>query len=165
MGTKLKINNVNFKNSTNKLQLWNKGLIIVQNRTGWCRGERNNTRLSLHAANGGIFIPQGGQIIIEGLLKGAQPLQADYVYYNTNEIPMTYLANEDIAQSTLNAVGTCSNYNSSNYFPLNSSGESDSIIISNTYGNDYYFAPVFRSVNGTNYIILSEDYNLTWRYS
>lgn len=98
-----------------------------------------------------ILVPTGKAIKIKGL-KGINPatteaLYLDYVYY----------ASETMTHE--NAVGTCSNYDSSNFFPLNHEG-ADEIVIQNTYGNDYYFAFAAKGANGGN--ILSASYSLEY---
>ena len=45
-------------------------------------------------------------------------------------------------------VGTASNYVSTNYFPLNTSGD-DTCDVTNTYGQDYYFWFGFAGLNKT----------------
>lgn len=167
MGIQLCINTADFsKNCVNKLIVWNHPLGVISGRFGWSLQGYNSARLSSAPWYGGIFIPKNGSIIISGLKSdSSNPLKGDYVYYTTSEIPTTIYTGSDIPSSAANAVGTGSNFNSSNYWFLNSDGSSDSIVVSNNYNNDYYFAFVFASATNTSNSILMDNYNLTWRYS
>lgn len=90
-----------------------------------------------------ILIPAGSTITIKGLkgVDGQKPtLTLDYVYYNNND--------EVTASSSpnVNAVGTASNYVSSDYFPINKNTLLDTVTITNNYGSDYYFGFAAKAV-------------------
>ena len=165
MGNILIINNADFsKNSVNKLKTLDYAGLIVNAKYGWCTlASTSGTRLSQDPDMGAIYIPSGGSIIISGL-KGIsssiEPLSFDYCYYTSNIIPTTELLSEDLSGPASNCVGTGSNLDSSRYFFLNNDGSSDKAMVTNIYGQNYYFAMGFRGINGGS--LSSNNYNLTW---
>lgn len=127
-------------------------LSIVTGDVGNMIDSTNNAkRLALTGASSRpILIPSGSSMTIKGL-KGtsgtSEALRLDFVYYGNNDaIPVV-----PNGQGTpnVNAVGTWSNYVSANYFGLNT-GDADSIVITNTYGRDYYFAFACKTASGGN---------------
>ena len=105
--------------------------------TGTGRVSSNNAKRFSTADDeneNGILIPAGSTLHLAGLASGTYPLRVDYIYCTANaKCPV-----EGSTTAIDGLVGTCSNYVSSNYFPLNKEGE-DTIDVTNSYGQDYYF--------------------------
>jgi hypothetical protein len=105
--------------------------------TGTGRVTPNNTKRFSTAddtTENGILIPSGKTMHLKGLASGTYPLRLDYMYCTSNATCPVNGSTTAIA----GLVGTASNYDSNNYFPLNKTG-GDTIDITNNYGGDYYF--------------------------
>lgn len=102
----------------------------------------------------GILVPAGSTITIRGLTSGTYALRMDYIYGTG--------AGPNPAQGSTTAieglVGTASNYDSSNYFPLNKTEAANEISVTNSFGADYYFFFGFAGPNLTETINTDEDY-------
>ena len=123
----------------------NRSLSVVESNVGsLSTATSSNYRINMFlTGHRPILITAGSTITIKGL-KGADgqkpTLTLDYVYYNNND--------EVTASSSpnVNAVGTASNYVSSDYFPINKDILSDTVTITNDYESDYYFGFVAKAV-------------------
>lgn len=105
--------------------------------TGTGRVSANNAKRFSTADDtvaNGILIPNGKTLHLIGLASGTYPLRLDYIYCTGN---VTCPASGSTT-AIEGLVGTASNYESANYFPLNKTGV-DTIDIANNYGADYYF--------------------------
>lgn len=129
------------------------------------KGIINNKRLSstidanTNDINNGILVKAGQSIVLRGL-KGVNgqkaPLRIDFTYANTS----TTLYKSNPSTIAPNVIGTASNYDAENYFPINTEGN-DTVTIVNTYGADYYF--VFSFAGPTKDETLnSADYNIEY---
>ena len=143
------------------LPLRNMGLGVTSTGTG--RVSSSSTRLSTGSTTEclGILVPAGETITLYGLASGTYPLRFDYVYATS--------AGPNPANSSTTAIeglgGTASNYVSSNYFPLNTSG-ADTCSVTNTYGQDYYFFFGFAGLTKNEAITAEIDtYNITYSIS
>lgn len=137
------------------------GLGVTSNGTG--RISSSSTRLCNGSTTEkvGILVPAGNTITLYGLASGTYPLRFDYVYGTVNAV------NPPDGSSTPieGLLGTASNYKSSNYFPLNTSG-ADSYSVINNYGQDCYFWFGFAGLNKTENITAEIDtYNITYKIS
>lgn len=83
----------------------------------------------------GILIPAGKTITIRGLASGDYVLRVDYIYGTSAGPNPAQGSTEDIE----GLVGTASNFDSSNYFPLNKTEAVDTLSVTNSFGADYYF--------------------------
>jgi hypothetical protein len=101
----------------------------------------------------GILVPNGKTIT----LTGTRGLRFDYIYA-TKPGPNS---STDKTSNVIGGVGTASNFVSSNYFPLNADGSSNTISITNNYGQDYYYH--FAIAGPTKSEVLNpDDYNITY---
>ena len=124
----------------NELVLEQGGITIVAGDTF---GENGNTIATIRVRSvTNILIRNGESIILSGL-KGLNgnygALKFDFAYYSA------------IERTHSNAVGSASNYNPDKYFPCNIYGD-DSVIVTNDFGEDYYFGFTFAAMNKTNEI-------------
>lgn len=136
------------------LNFINNALSVTSSGYGSIGGTANGRGCISEVSNGtpvAILVPKGKAIKIKGLT-GINPTTAEALY-----LDYVYYASETMTHE--NAVGTCSNFDSSNFFPLNHAG-ADEIIIQNTYDNDYYFAFAAKGANGG--AILSASYSLEY---
>ena len=136
------------------------GLGLGVTSTGTGRLTSSTTRMCNGSTSEacGILIPANHTITLYGLASGTYPLRFDYIYGTTNAV------NPESGSTTAieGLVGTASNYVSSNYFPLNTSG-ADIYSVTNNYGDDYYFWFVFAGLNKTELITAEIDtYNITY---
>lgn len=105
--------------------------------TGTGRVSANNAKRFSTADDtvaNGILIPNGKTLHLIGLASGTYPLRLDYIYCTGN----VTCPPSGSTTAIEGLVGTASNYDTSNYFPLNKTG-ADTIDITNNYGADYYF--------------------------
>lgn len=129
---------------TYELPLRDVGVGVTSTGTG--RASASTTRLSNASTTEqlGILVPNGHIITLEGLASGTYPLRFDYVCGTknvTNPISTSTAAIEGL-------IGTASDYNSDNYFPLNLNGANTYSLINN-YGQDCYFWFGFAGLNKT----------------
>lgn len=101
----------------------------------------------------GIYVPEGKTLT----LKGVQGLVLDYCYLSRSEVQKV---NYNQQGRNPYLVGTASNFDSSNYFPLNPDGESNTISITNEYGNGYYFAFTSKKPDGE--ALSASDYKIEY---
>ena len=101
----------------------------------------------------GIWVPADGTIT----LTGTSGLRFDYVYATKAGPNST----TDSTSNVIGGVGTASNFVSSNYFPLNADGSSNTITITNEYGQGYYYHFAIAGVTKTETLNPS-DYNITY---
>lgn len=140
------------------LPLVNGGVNLTTTDTG-CMANNPQTRLSNGSATvaNGILVKAGETITLTGLKSTGNPtLRVDYLYA-TSAGP-----NPAVGSGVWShAVGTGSNYDPNNYFPLNVDGSSNSVSVTNTYGSDYYFFFVFAAINKTDTLTAS-NYTITY---
>lgn len=79
----------------------------------------------------GIWVPADATIT----LTGTSGLRFDYVYATKNAAN----SSTDKMSNLIGGVGTASNWVASNYFPYNADGSSNTISITNNYGQGYYY--------------------------
>lgn len=111
------------------------GRVVLSTATS---GTRMSTASDTDA--NGILVSTNEVIELKGLTSGNYPLRVDYCYA-TNAGP-----NPTGDSGWDAAVGCANGGDTSNYFPLNVDGSSDTLIIENTYGSDYYFFFAFAGV-------------------
>lgn len=106
-----------------------------------------------------ILLKAGESVTLSGLqgkVSGTEALKVDFCYYTSDvAVPVSTSPNANIA-------GTLSNYNVNNYYPLNKEGNSDSVEITNRFGQDYYFAFSFCGVGGNQILPLNYNLELKW---
>ena len=130
----------------------NKMCSVVANENFYVGGAINNRMTSASATEAtGILVKSGDSIT----LTGVSGLRADYVYA-TNAGPASSSGN-----TPWGGVGTGSNFVTANYFPLNTDGSSNTVTVTNTYGQDYYFFFCFAAPNKSSDIPAS-SYNITY---
>lgn len=101
----------------------------------------------------GIWVDAGATIT----LTGTSGLRFDYVYA-TKPGPNS---STDKKSNVIGGVGTCSNFVSSDYFPLNADGNSNTISITNNYGQGYYYHFAIAAPDKTAKLNPA-DYNITY---
>jgi len=126
------------------------GSVTSSSSTRMCSGSSTNAN--------GILVQNGETITLSGLQSSGHPtLRVDYVYA-TDDGPNPTTGTWD------QAVGTASNFDADNYFPLNPDGLSNTVTITNNYGNDYYYFFAFAATNKSDTITKSW-YNITYTIS
>lgn len=141
------------------LPLVQNALSVVKGENFYQVGSTNNTRMSSSSITDatGIFVPSGKTLT----LTGTSGLRFDYVYA-TKAGPNS----NDKSVNTIGGVGTASNFVSSNYFPLNADGSSNTITITNSYGTDYYYFFAIAAPNKTsNILVANYQGTITWAIS
>ena len=140
------------------LPLTNGGINITSTNTG-CMTSATTTRLSSGSATvaNGILVKAGETITLTGLEATGKPtLRVDYLYA-TSAGP-----NPAVGSGVWSSiVGTGSNFDPNIYFPLNIDGSNNSVSVTNTYDNDYYYFFVFAATNMTDTLTAS-DYTITY---
>ena len=130
--------------------------------TGTGRVSANNAKRFSTADDtkaNGILIPAGSTMHLSGLASGTYPLRFDYMYCTGNVACPASGSTTAIE----GLVGTASNFNSSNYFPMNTSG-ADTCDIVNSYGEDYYFWIGFAGLTLQEGILAAYDtYTLSYK--
>lgn len=125
------------------------GRVVVSSATS---GTRMSTASSTSA--NGILISTNEKVTIKGLTSGNYPLRVDYCYATS--------AGPNPTDSWDEVVGCANGGDTNNYFPLNADGSSDTIVIENPYGSDYYFFFAFAGVNKTETLQMS-TYDLRYK--
>ena len=108
----------------------------------------------------GVLVKNGETITLYGLQSSGNPtLRVDALW--ANSAGPNPLSSSGVWSET---VGTLSNYDADNYFPLNADGSSNSVSITNNNGNDYYYFFAFAATNKSDTITKSW-YNITYTIS
>lgn len=136
------------------LPLVNKMISVVSDE-GFFLGSAKTTRMSSGSSTDetGIYIPKGKTITLTGI----SGLRMDYVWADNAGPCSTTRGTE------WGGIGAASNFVSSNYFPLNADGSSNTITVTNDKGN-YYFFFCFAGPNKSETISV-DDYSITWAIS
>lgn len=125
------------------------GRVVASNATS---GTRMSTASNTQA--NGILISTNETLEIKGLTSGNYPLKLDYCYCTS--------AGPNPTTSWDAVIGCANGGDTSNYFPINADGASDSVIIENTYGSDYYFFFAFAGITQEE-ILQVDTYNLRYK--
>lgn len=140
---------------TGTLFLSNGALSVVSGENFYRTSETNTKRMNSSSTTEatGIYVENGYTIT----LTGVSGLRFDYVYANSAG-PNSY----DKTVNAIQGVGTASNFVASNYFPLNATGESNTITITNNLGKGYYYHFAIAAPNKTD-VLTPSDYNITYK--
>ena len=140
----------------------NNGSVNLTTTTTGTYNANNSTRLTSASDTvaTGILLQPNETITLTGLKSTGYPtLRVDYLYA-TDDGP-----NPSTGAETWSAVvGTGSNYVASDYFFLNADGSSNSVSVTNTYGQAYYFQFAFAAINKTDTLSAS-NYTITYEIS
>jgi hypothetical protein len=135
-----------------------RSLGVTSNGTGRVSESENRFSTVSTTKPSGILIPAGKTIYIKGLASGTYPLRFDYVYSTVNALNPAAGSSTPIE----GLVGTGSNYNEKNYFPINTEG-GDTATVSNSSDTDYYYWFGFAGPTKTEKIQLAMDtYNIQY---
>lgn len=139
------------------LPLIQHALSVVAGENFYIPSSSNDKRMTSSSTTKatGVFLPAGHTMTLSGI----SGLRFDYVY---STLPGPNSHNNKV--NAIGGVGTASGFVSSNYFPYNTDGSSDSVSFTNTYGEDYFFAFSFAAPNKTDPVPVS-DYTITWSIS
>jgi hypothetical protein len=124
------------------LSIENGGINLIPSNTAY--GQNTSDQQSTRKRSvSNIYIPAGGRLHIKGLNSNSnKTLRFDACFYIT-----------DARNNTGgNVAGTLSNGISANYFPMNSDGSKDEVVLENTANNGYYYGLVFCAINKTDSI-------------
>lgn len=129
----------------------NDGINLVPSNQAYGQNTSDNPTKRLRSVSN-IYIPAGGKLHVKGLRSvSSYPLRFDACYYIT-----------DARNNTNgNVAGTLSHGVSANYFPMNSDGLKDEVIVENTYNSGYYYGFVFCSLDKST-VINNKTYTLKY---
>ena len=165
MGKMLKFSNVDYSNNKivnayDECHVANAVLSITSNSGGRVNVNDSNSgkRLCISQSEStnnffGIYVPANKTIT----LRGVEGLALDYCYLSQQEVQK--LNNSSQGRNPY-LVGTGSEFDSSNYFFLNPNGASNTVSVTNEYGNGYYFAFTAKKPDGT--ALSASDYNIEY---
>lgn len=140
--------------TTGTLPLVQHALSVVSGENFYQVSTTNKTRMSTSSVTEetGIWVDAGATIT----LTGTSGLRFDYVYA-TKPGPNS----NDKTVNTIGGVGSASNFVNSDYFPLNANGSSNTISVTNNYGQDYYYHFAIAGPS-KNEVLNPSDYNITY---
>ena len=121
------------------LSIENSGINLIPSNTAYGQNTSDQEKTRKRSVNN-IYIPAGGRLHIKGLKSNSgTTLRFDACYYIT-----------DARNNTDgNVAGTLSHGVSANYFPMNSDGSKNEVVVENTTNNGYYYGFVFCALNKT----------------
>jgi hypothetical protein len=135
-----------------------RSLGVTPNGTGRVSTSENRFSTVSTTKPSGILIPAGKTMYIKGLASGTYPVRFDYVYSTVNALNPAAGSTTPIE----GLVGTGSNYDDKNYFPINTEG-GDTATVSNSSDTDYYYWFGFAGPTKTEKIQLAMDtYNIQY---
>ena len=139
---------------TGTLQLFSGAVSVVSGENYYRPSNSNTTRMNSSSTTEptGVYVENGYTIT----LTGVSGLRFDYIYAES--------AGPNSHDKTVNAikgVGTASKFVAADYFPLNKTGESNTITITNNLGKGYYYHFAIAGPNKSEKLTPS-NYNITY---
>ena len=140
---------------TGTLQLFSGAVSVVYGENYYRPANANTTRMNSSSVTEptGVYVEYGYAIT----LTGVSGLRFDYIYAES-----AGPNSNDKRVNAIKGVGTASNFNASDYFPLNKTGESNTITITNNLGRGYYYHFAIAGPN-KNEQLTPSDYNITYK--
>lgn len=140
---------------TGTLQLFSGAVSVVSGENYYRPATANKARMNSSSVTEptGVYVEYGYAIT----LTGVRGLRFDYIYAES-----AGPNSNDKHVNAIKGVGTASKFNASDYFPLNKTGESNTITITNNLGRGYYYHFAIAGPNKDEHLTPS-DYNITYK--